>query len=56
MCHLRNIAVFEGIEMDVIHMRGEVAVVAYAVLPKTPLPYSALPVPPSGGRTMLVCR
>src|SRR5512132_120641 len=56
VCDVPDIAVFDGIEMDVIHMRGKVAVVAYAVLPKTPLPDPALLMTPSGVRTTLIGR
>src|SRR5512132_3089763 len=42
--------------MDVIHMRGKVAVVADAVLPKTSLPDPALPMTPAGVRTTPVGR
>jgi hypothetical protein len=48
--------VFDRIEMDVIHMCGEVIVVAYAVLPKTPLPNSALLMARSSLRTTLISR
>ena len=44
VCDVGDIAVFDGIEMDVIHVAGEIGIVAYAVLPKTPLPDPALPV------------
>src|SRR5512132_4741936 len=42
--------------MDVIHMRGKVAVVADAVLAKTPLPDPALLMTPAGVRTTLIGR
>src|SRR5512132_1373043 len=42
--------------MDVIHMRGKVAVVADTVLPKTPLPDPALLMTPAGVRTTLIGR
>jgi hypothetical protein len=56
VCNVRDIAVFDRIEMDVIHMRGEVGIVAYAVLPKTPLPNSALLMTPSRLRKTLIGR
>jgi hypothetical protein len=49
-----DVAVFDGIEVHVIHMRSEVGVVADAMLPKAPLPDPTFPVTLAGVRPTLV--
>jgi hypothetical protein len=49
-------AVFDGIEMNIVHVRSEILVVADAVLPEAPLPDAALPVTLARVRTALAHR
>jgi hypothetical protein len=52
----RNEAVLDGIEMDVIHVRGTVRVVADGVLPKAALPDAAFAVGLPDARSQLRIR
>jgi hypothetical protein len=41
--HMRDVLMFHRIEVDIVHMRSEILVVADGMLPEPPLPDAALP-------------